>query len=80
MFRKRPDKQLRATLAIAGSMSVLWLLGVIALSLVPAQARSGHTEEAVSFRHQASGVTYAYQDVTGQFTVYIRGSQRLSAP
>ena len=80
MFSKKPDKQLRATLAIAGSMSGLWLLGVIALSLFPVKAGSGHTDEAVSFRYQASGVTYAYQDVTGKFTVYIRGSQRFSAP
>ncbi len=35
MFRRNSDKQLRATLAIAGSMSGLWLLGLVALALAP---------------------------------------------
>ena len=80
MFGKKSNKQLRSTLAIAISMSGLWLFGVVALTLIPANAGSRDAEQAVTFRHQATGVTYAYQDVTGRFTVYIRGTQRLSAP
>ena len=80
MFKKKPDKQLRATLAIVSTMSGLWLLGLAAMMLVPTDAGSPYAENDVNFRHQASGITYAYHDITGQFTVYIRGSQRLSAP
>ena len=80
MFVKKPDKQLRATLAIVSSMSGLWLLGVAALALVPSDAGTRHAEEFVNFRYQATGATYAYRDATGQFTVYVRGTQRISAP
>ncbi len=80
MFGNGPDKQLRATLAIVISMSVIWLLGIVALTLVPSDVGSRDAEGPVNFRYQATGATYAYQDATGQFTVYIRGSQRISAP
>ena len=76
MFGKMKDKQSHTTLAIVGSMSGLWLLGVVALSLVPADNSAAN----LHFRHQASGATYAYQDVTGQFTVYVRGTQRMATP
>ena len=80
MLSNKLDSERRSTLAIAGSMSGLWLLGVIALTLLPAAVGSRESDHSLSFRHQASGVTNAYQDVTGQFTVYIRGSQRLLTP
>ena len=80
MFRNKPDKQLRATLAIAVSMSSLWLLGVVALTLVPVNTGFRGSDNLVNFRHQATGATYAYQDATGQYTVYLRGTQRISAP
>lgn len=80
MSYKTLKKERRSTLAIVGSMSGLWLLGVIALTLVPTETGARYNADSVSFRHKASGVTNAYQDVTGQFTVYIRGSQRLSTP
>ena len=80
MFNKKPDKQLRASLSIATTMSGLWLLGLAALTLAPADAGTGYAENTVNFRHQASGITDAYQDVTGRFTIYIRGSNRLFAP
>lgn len=80
MFVKKPDQRLRSTLAIAGSMSCLWFLGVIALTLVPSDAGSRDAGEPVTFRHQATGATYAYHDATGQFTVYIRGTQRIHTP
>ena len=75
-----PDKQLRATLAIASSMCGLWFLGVFALMLAPADSGSQYAKEPMNFRYQATGVTHAYQDVTGRYTVYIRGRQRISAP
>ena len=59
MFDNGLDKQLRATLAIASSMSGLWLLGVIALTLVPSDVGSRDAEGSVKFRYQATGVTYA---------------------
>ena len=80
MFNIKPDKQLRATLAIAGSMCGLWLLGVTALALVPTDEGSQVEERSISFRYQATGVVYAYQDPTGQYTVYVRGSQRIATP
>lgn len=80
MFVKQPDKQLRVTLAIISSMSGLWLLGVAVLTLVSSDAGTRDAARDVNFRHQATGATYAYQDATGQFTVYIRGTQRISAP
>ena len=80
MFGKTKDKQFHTTLAIASSMSGLWLLGVVALSLVPADDGSRKAADNLNFRHQASGATYAYQDVTGQFTVYVRGTQRMATP
>ena len=40
MFNIKSDKQLRATLAIAGSMGGLWLLGITALALIPANTGS----------------------------------------
>lgn len=80
MLVDKPDEQLRSTLAIASSMCGLWFLGVIALTLVPSDAGSRDAKEHVTFRHQAAGATYAYQDVSGQFTVYLRGTQRITAP
>lgn len=80
MLVDKPDEQLRSTLAIASSMCGLWFLGVIALTLVPTHAGSRDAKEHVTFRHQAAGATYAYQDVSGQFTVYLRGTQRITAP
>ena len=80
MFRFQLDSQFRNTAAIAGSMCGLWLLGVAALTLVPTDAGSQTAEGVVNFRHQASGAIYAYHDAAGQFTVYIRGTKRLSAP
>ncbi len=80
MFRIKPDKQLRATLTIFATMTGLWLLGVVALTLVPVNTGFRGSDSPVTFRHQATGATYAYQDATGQFTVYIRGSQRIPAP
>ena len=74
------NKQLRATLAIASSMSGLWFLGVIALMLAPVDAGSQHAKDPVNFRYQVTGVTHAYQDITGRYTVYIRGWRRISAP
>lgn len=78
MFVRKADKQLRSTLAIACSMFGLWFLGVIALTLVPSDAGSRNSKDHVTFRHQAAGATYAYQDVSGRFTVYLRGTQRIS--
>ena len=80
MFNKKSDKQLRTSLSIATTMSGLWLLGLAALTLAPADAGTGYAENTVNFYHQASVMTEAYQDVTGQFTIYIRGSKRLIAP
>ncbi len=80
MFSFKPDKQLRATLTIAGSMGGLWLLGITALALVPTDEGSKGEDRSISFRYQATGVTYAYQDPTGQYTVYVRGTQRMAAP
>ena len=79
MFRNKPDQQLRATLAIAGSMSGLWLLGVVALTLVPVNTGFQGSDSRVTFRYQATGATYAYQDATGQYTVYLRGLQRVAS-
>lgn len=72
------DKQLRATLTIAATLSGIWLAGVAALTLVPVSTGFRGSGNPVNFRHQASGATYAYQDATGRFTVYIRGTQRIS--
>ena len=80
MFNKKPHKPLRASLSIAATMSGLWVLGRAAMTLVPADAGMGYAEKTVVFRHQASGMTDAYQDVTGQYTIYIRGSKRLLVP
>ena len=80
MFNIKPDKQLHASLSIATTMSGLWLLGLAALTLVPADAGTGYAGMTMMFRHQASGMTEAYQDVTSQFTIYIRGSKRLLVP
>ena len=80
MFNIKPDKQLRATLAIAGSMGGLWLLGMTALALVPIDEGSQGEDKSISYRYQFTGVTYAYQDPKGQFTVYVRGTQRMAAP
>ena len=80
MFGEKPDKQLRATLAIAGSMSGLWILGVFALMLASVDAGSPHPKEPVNFLYRSTGVSYAYQDVTGRFTVYVRRWRRISAP
>ena len=46
----------------------------------PAAAGTGYAEKTVLFRHQASAMTDANQDITGQFTIYIRGSKRLLVP
>ena len=80
VFGIKLDKQLRATLTIAATMSGLWLLGVTALTLVPAGPGFRGSDNPVTFRHRASGVTHAYQDATGRFTVYVRGTQRISEP
>lgn len=80
MFSFKLDSQFRNTVAIASSMCGLWLLGVAALTFIPADAGSQTVEGVVNFRHQPSGAIYAYHDATGQFTVYIRGTKRLSAP
>ncbi len=77
MFRIKPDKQLRATLTIFATMTGLWLLGVVALTLVPVSNGFRGSDSLVKFRHQATGATYAYQDATGQYTVYIRGTRRI---
>ena len=65
MFRKMPDKQLRATLAIAGSMSSLWLLGVVVLALAPAGAGFPYAEGLVNFGHQATSFAGLFE--TGNF-------------
>lgn len=80
MFKFKPDKQLRATLAIVSSMGGLWLLGVTALALIPTDEGSQGEDRSISYRYQAAGVTYAYQDPTGQYTVYVRGTQRIATP
>lgn len=78
VFAIMKDKQLRATLTIAATLSGIWLAGVAALTLVPVSTGFRGSGNPVNFRHQASGATYAYQDATGRFTVYIRGTQRIS--
>ena len=80
MFGKSNDKQYNTTLSIVSAMSGLWLLGVFALSLVPTNDGSRESTDNLNFRHQAVGATYAYQDATGQFTVYVRGTQRIATP
>ena len=77
MFKNGLDEQLRSTLAIFSSMSGLWLLGVIALGLAPSAAGSRDFAGSEPFHYKATGVTYAQQDVSGQFTIYIRGTQRV---
>ncbi len=79
MFRTKPDKQLRATLTIFATMTGLWLLGVVALTLVPVSNGFRGSDSPVNFRHQATGATYAYQDATGQYTVFLRGLQRIAS-
>ncbi len=79
VFRIKPDKQLRATLTIFATMTGLWLLGVVALTLVPVNTGFRGSDSPVTFRYQATGATYAYRDATGQYTVYLRGLQRLAA-
>ena len=56
MFRKKPDEQLRATLAIASSMSGLWLLGVVALALAPSGGAFPYAEGLVNFGNQATSL------------------------
>ncbi len=80
MFNIKSDKQLRATLAIAGSMGGLWLLGITALALIPANTGSQYEDRSISYRYQAAGAVYAYQDLTGRYTVYVRGTQRIATP
>ena len=80
MFRIEKDNQLRVTLTIAATMNGLWLLGVTVLTLVPVSKGFRSSDSLVNFLHQATGATYAYQDATGQYTVYLRGTQRISAP
>ena len=56
MFRKKPDKQLRATLAITSSMSGLWLLGIVALALAPSGGGFPYAEGLVNVGHQATSL------------------------
>ena len=47
MLRKKPDKLLQETIAIASSMSGLWLIGVLALTFVPSSTDFRYSDNTV---------------------------------
>ncbi len=73
-------QSLGSPVIVATFMTGLWLLGVFVLMLVSTYSGTGDAVNAAGYRHQATGTTYAYQDATGKFTVYIRGSRRTPFP
>ncbi|MFP6744889.1 MAG: hypothetical protein VCB77_06850 [Alphaproteobacteria bacterium] len=55
----------------------LWGAGIDAMMLGSAYASHSNNNTVVAdYRQQPTGITYAYQDATGQYTVYVRGTKR----
>jgi hypothetical protein len=56
----------------------LWGAGLGAMILGSAYATQGAGDavDRADYRQQPSGITYAYQDATGKYTVYVRGTRR----
>ena len=77
MFRKEPDKQLRATLAIASSMSGLWLLGLVALALAPSGGGFPYAEGLVNFGYQATSLGDLVETADFQWMLTWTGSATL---
>ena len=76
MIGRKRSQSTGSAFVVAAFVSALWLVGLSALALVPAATGSSDDDVRAVYRHQATGTTYAYQDATGEFTVYVRGSWR----
>ena len=51
-------------------------IGAMMLGSAYASQNTGEGADGSSFRQQPTGITYAYQDASGQYTVYLRGTKR----
>ena len=67
------NRQSNSTLVVTVFMTGFWLLGVGGLML---DSGLSTDDGGTVYRNYSTGTTYAYQDPTGKFTVYLRGSLR----
>ena len=55
----------------------LWGAGIGAMMLGSAYASHSNNDTVVAdYRQQPTDIIYAYQDATGQYTVYVQGIKR----
>lgn len=71
----KQDRLSNSTLVVALFMTGFWLLGIGGLMLGSGLSTD---DGGNAYRNHSTGTTYAYQDSTGKFTVYLRGSRRTS--
>jgi hypothetical protein len=65
----------RQTMTIAGAFLGMWLIGVMALALVPPAPDAGRNARTpISLVNMS--VWSAYQDPTGKFTIHVRTPPR----
>ena len=64
-----------SALVVAAFMTGFWLLGIGGLMIGSGLSTD---DGGTAYRNHSTGTTYAYQDATGKFTVYLRGSRRTS--
>ena len=66
-------RTLRPTVLVASVMTGAWLVGVLALTLMPAPPQEGAPVTAAYL--DQSNASFAYQDPSGKFTVHVRTSR-----
>ena len=66
-------RTLRSTILVASVMTGAWLGGILALTLMPAPSQEGAPVTAAYL--DLSNASFAYQDPSGKFMVYVRTSR-----
>ena len=78
MFGETNNRSLIGALIVPAFLFGIWGFGIGAMMLGSAYASQGTGQDAdgAGYRQQPTGITYVYQDASGQYTVYLRGTKR----
>ena len=78
MFGKTQLQSVCRSLIVPAFLFGVWGFGIGAMMLGSAYASqsNGDTGHGADYRQQPSSITYVYQDASGKFTVYVRGTKR----
>ncbi|MFP6742054.1 MAG: hypothetical protein VCD33_10600 [Alphaproteobacteria bacterium] len=78
MFGETKIRSMIGTTIVPAFLFGIWGFGIGAMMLGSAYASQCTAQDAdgSDYRQQPTCITYAYQDASGEYTVYLRGTKR----